>query len=145
MDLLQDDLLTDETELSIEQEAKSCLFETAKWAKFIAISFFIITELVIFFVFIFGSDLTGNWRRFGGGSDSAYFAGIVIGMLLVAGVIGVTYYFLLDFGTQIRRGLETEDIHTVNRGLKSLKTHFIIIGILSMLGVLGGLINLFSN
>lgn len=145
MDLLQDDLLTDETELTIEQEAKGYLFETAKWAKFIAISFFIITALVVLLVFVFGSDLSGRWSLLGGGSDSAYFAGIVIGMLLVAGVVGVTYYFLLDFGTQIRRGLETEDIHTVNRGLKSLKTHFIIIGILSMLGVLGGLINLFNN
>jgi hypothetical protein len=147
MEQLQDDFLSSENELRIENETSGYLVETSKWAKFIAITFYILTGIVVLFFIVYGnymSDTFGSADRYGSGSEygTRYFAVMTIVLVLIVAVVGVTYYFLLSFANKMRAGIETENTDLVNNGLQSLKVHYIIIGILMMLGILLSLYNI---
>ena len=146
MDQLPNDILSTEAELRIESETAGYLVETSKWAKFIAITFFIVTGLVILFFLSYSSALSGLYTRrsysYGSDYEQGFFIGMVIVMILVVVIVGVTYYFLLNFANKMRSGVDTENIELVNNGLRSLKIHFVIIGILLILGVLVALYNI---
>lgn len=147
MDQLQNDFLSSENELRIDNETSGYLIETAKWAKFIALAFYIVTGIVIVLFLFYGSNISDGFARrrsFSTGRDveSAFFIGIVIALILIAAVVAVTYYFLLAFANKMQAGIATENIELVNNGLKSLKVHFIIIGILMIIGILVSLYNI---
>jgi len=142
MDQLPNDFLSSEGELEITQETSDYLIETTKWAKFIAVTFYILTILGILYVLIFGSyafRAFGSYRR---RALEDYITMAIIVIVICVVVVGVTYYFLLSFANKMRVGLETENIEQVNGGLGALKTHMIIIGILLMLGLLNTLYEL---
>lgn len=76
-----------------------------------------------------------------------------VSAIVSAGLSVALYIFLLKFGTQVKKGLETNDQQMFNEGLINLRTYFKIIGvvliiiiiivILAMLfGVLGAMIGL---
>ena len=141
MDLLHEDILTDEQEFEISNDIGSYLIETSKWAKFIAITFFAATGIGILFFLFFGSRIWGTFSPFEY-DRSGIISIMIIALVLALVIVGVTYYFLLDFANKMRIGIETESIDLVNGGLRSLKVHFIIIGILSLLGLLFSLFSL---
>ncbi|GAB2812606.1 hypothetical protein [Ferruginibacter profundus] len=149
MDQLQEDFLSSETELTIDNEASGYLVETSRWAKFIAITFFSIVGLIVLF-FAFYSDTLINSNTFSASSyenpddfKTAFIIGLVVALVVIVAVVGVTYYFLLAFANRIRKGLAAENITMVNDGLKALKVHYIIIAILSMISILISIYNLF--
>lgn len=132
MDIEKEDLLGTFNENGIDAECKSYLVEIGKWTRFIAITLFVVTGLflVIFLYNIQGLSYYGN-----------RFAGLALGMLFASILIGVIFYFLLNFGTKIRRGAEGEDIQLINQGLASFKVHLILVGIFS---VFYALLNLYK-
>ena len=138
MEDIKEDFLTSENELGIENEIPGYLIDTSKWAKFIAISFYVITGVCVLLFASFGNEIMNNFRVFRSydseASQMLVFA--IITLVFVVAIVIVTYYFLLNFANKIRAGIESENIDMVNGGLKSLKTHFIIIGILSMLALI---------
>ena len=97
---------------------------------------------------VMGNSFAPFGYREGGyneGIANSIYMVIVFVMILVAAVVGVTYYFLLSFANKMRVGIETENIDQVNGGLRALKVHYIIIGILLMLGILASLYNMTIN
>ena len=144
MEQLPNDYLSSENELEISQETSGYLIETSKWAKFIAITFYIGSALGILFFLTYGAyvfNRLSGYRRSGGEEMTI----AIVAVLVVAAVVAVTYYFLLSFANKMRVGIETENIEQVNAGLNSLKVHFIIVGILLMLGLLASLFSLSNN
>lgn len=141
MENIKEDILSSEHELGIDNEIPGYLIDTSKWAKFVAITFFVIIGLCILLFATFGSAIMNNLSPFRGYDSEASQAlvfGIII-LLIVTAVVIVTYYFLLNFANKIRAGLESESIDMVNEGLRSLKTHFIIVTIISILALLSSL------
>ena len=132
MDLLQDDILSDEQELKIDEETSGYLIETSRWSKFIAITILALTAifcliLIFFWKFVIGAMNLSLWYyRW---SQSNLILLIAALAILIASVV-VAYYYLINFSGKIKTGIETENMETVNEGLKSLKIHFIIIGVL---------------
>ncbi|MGG9962399.1 hypothetical protein [Ferruginibacter sp. SUN106] len=146
MDQLQEDFLSSEAELTIDNEASGYLIETSGWAKFIAITFFSIVGLIILFFVFYSNDLIKSYTgRYENPDDfkTAFIVGLVVALVVITAVVGVMYYFLLAFANYTRKGLATENINTVNNGLKALKVHFIIVAIVSMISILISIYNLF--
>lgn len=137
---MDQDFLTSEHELGIDREASGYLIETAKWAKFIALTFCILTAIFFVVFIVFDKQVMDMVGMFGSLNDSdSIFMVLVVGFVVAVVIIAFTYYFLLNFANKMIAGIETENIDLVNGGLKSLKTHFIIIGVLLILGLLGTL------
>ena len=141
MEQFNEDLLASEGELRIDKNDSSSLVEMSKWAKFIAITFFTLVGICVLFLIIYGREIMYAFSAYSGlvKDGDAFFATLIITLILAVGVIFITYYFLLNFANKMKTGIETENIDQVNRGLKSLRIHFIIIGILLMLGLLSSL------
>lgn len=136
MEQHNEDFLTSETELHIDRSNSESLVEASKWAKFISVTFFVLTGLLLLLFIIYGKEIMYTLSFYSGlvsGDRDAVFAGAIIGLILVVGLVFVTYYFLLNFANKTKAGVEGENIDLVNKGLKSLKVHFIIIGIMLML------------
>ena len=138
MHLLKDDILSDEQELKIDGETSGYLIETSRWTKFAAITIFILTGLFIlviafFWKYFLGAMNMSSWYY--GWNRSTFILAVAVLIILIASIIAA-YYFLLNFSGKIKAGIQTENIETVNQGLKSLKIHFIIIGVLMAIKLL---------
>jgi len=145
MDQLSDDYLTSSDELEITEETTGYLIETTKWAKFIAITFYILCGLAIIFMLVYGKYIYDTLGPYGSRLLEDRFIKAIIIMAILAIVVAVTWYFLIVFANKMRAGLEGENIEQVNAGLGALKVHFIIIGILILLfGILYPLYTLFT-
>ena len=147
MEDIKEDFLSSENELGIDNETPGYLIDTSKWARFVAVTFFVITGICLLLFISFGKDILQNFRPLSSYSSEAsqilVFA--IIMLIIIAAVVFVTYYFLLNFANKIKAGIESENIDLVNVGLKSLKVHFIIIGILSMLALLFSIFGMIGN
>ena len=80
-------------------------------------------------------------------------AGSYVSAIIGAGLAVVLYIFLLKFGTQVKKGVESNNQQMFNEGLINLRTYFKIIGILVIIviiivilamvfGILGAMIGL---
>lgn len=141
MNEMQHDQLSSVTELEFDSEATTYLVETSKWAKFIAIFMFSVAGLLILAFFLgAGTYFTRN-STYSGVNGSAVLTAFIIGIFIVIIIMGVIFYFLLNFANKVRQGLETEDIEKVNTGLNSLRIYLIIGTVFSALYII---INLFK-
>jgi hypothetical protein len=132
MEEIQHDLLSSGNDLPITEEASGYLIETSKWAKFIAITFYSVTGAVVLYFIWYMWYIKSKLGAYGGRLTerlSIY----VMAMLFAAVVVGFTYYYLLNFANKMRAGIETESLENINDGLRSLKTHLIIVGIILIL------------
>ena len=137
MDLLEDDLLSDEQELRVDEETSGYLIETSRWTKFIAITIYSLTGIFALMLVFFGKfilDAMSLSRRYDILSQSLFT--IAVWLIIFVLAVAVTYYFLINFSNKIKAGIETENMETINDGLKSLKIHLIIIGIISGIKIL---------
>lgn len=133
-------------DLEADNQVRQDLNEGAKWAKFIAIVMFIVAGIV-FIAGLAGSvAFSSVFRRLG--NEYALLSGfegplLVIIFLLIAAVIAVIYYFLFVFSAKIKSALVAENKLELNKGLKALKTFFIITTIIAILGLLNDVYQLF--
>ena len=135
MEQLPNDYLSSTEELEITDETSGYLIETSKWAKFIAISFYVLCGIAIVLVFAYGSTLSNSFGSYGGRYQDQ-FAAIIFVLIIGAVIVGVTWYFLLAFANKMRAGIQAQNIEQVNAGLNAMKIHLIIIGILLMIGII---------
>lgn len=146
MDLLNEEDQLTNLELEIDGDAKQSLDIAAYWAKFISIFIFSAAAFVIILlVALSGAFMQGFQRAFGSrfsifdeASGGVFLAAMFIGLLL----IGVVYYFLFNFANKTKMALVAENIDELNKGFSSLKTYFIIMGVLGILGILTTLFTL---
>lgn len=138
MDEFKSDQLT-QIDLQFDSESKTSLFNMGKWAKFLSVTIFIFLGLFLIILVIAGTafrTILSNYIPGLGEMGSAVLLAITLFMLLLLAFYASVFYFLYNFSTKIKQGLLTEDTNTINKGLKSLKTYFIISTILATLAML---------
>jgi uncharacterized membrane protein len=123
-------------ELSIDQEAHSYLSETARWAKFLAIVGFVTCGLIAIVAFVIGpllysttfSSLSAN------GSGLGAAGGAMVTALYLA--IAVLYFFpclfLFHLSVRLKAALRDNDQVRLTSSLKSQKTLFKYVGIMTL-------------
>jgi uncharacterized membrane protein len=123
-------------EMNLDYDGGNTLQETVRWSKFLAIVGIIGLGIYLLLVLVGGSYIAALFQQTYG-LEGAGLAGLVIaGVILVLGVLVFVVVMLYRFSVLTRRGIETQDQAAFNRGLKSLKTYFLINGILGILVLL---------
>jgi uncharacterized membrane protein YdbT with pleckstrin-like domain len=129
-------------ELQVDQPASKNLTDAARWAKFLSIVGFVFIGLLIIFFLAMQSAITSALAEYVPAFSASYSFGILLGVVVVAvGIICVLMIFLFRASTLIRKGIETKNQETFNNGLASLKAYFTMYGILTIISLLGSLIN----
>ena len=123
-------------ELSIDQEAHSHLSETARWAKFLAIVGFVTCGIIAIVAFVIGPLISST--TFGSLSPSGSGLGAIGGAMItfVYLAFAVLYFFpclfLFQFSVRLKAALRDNDQVRLTSSLKSQKTLFKYVGIMTI-------------
>jgi Mg2+ and Co2+ transporter CorA len=126
--------------LSIDPVTKAHLYETAKWAKFLAVVGMIFLVLMIV-AGVFGSAMLfstmgGLDNEYGGTGMATYGSGIFATYMIVVAVI---YFFpllfTLRFANKMRAALNGNDQQALNTSFQNLKACFRYIGIITIIAL----------
>jgi hypothetical protein len=126
--------------LTIDPITKAHLSETARWARFLAITGMVFIALggvgVLYFGYIMSS--MGNSLEEGySGGRSAFFPGFGVGVAIFYIILLVIWFFplmyLLRFSSRARRALHTNDQQALNDSFLNLKACFRYVGILTII------------
>ncbi|MCX6318917.1 MAG: hypothetical protein NTW29_16685 [Bacteroidetes bacterium] len=134
-------------QIELEDIAKSHLKETARWARFLAITGIVGIGLLVVFgigsaVYNASSSTTTN----DDGDTYAAIAGGIVGSLVVAALYFFPCLFLLRFSNKMDRALLSDDASLLSESLRNLKITFRYMGVLTIimlgffaLGMIGAL------
>jgi len=120
--------------IEIEQDTLNDLNTTRKWAMFLAIIGFILLGLVIVVGVIAGTFLSA----FSEGKTNAGITGplVLIPLLLLAIVYYFPVLFLFRFSKHTAHAVKTLDKLELHKAIRNLKSYFVYIGILIIIGLL---------
>jgi hypothetical protein len=124
--------------LRIDTASVSGLEKAAKWTKFISITMFVFTGLLLL-VLIVGASFflkvisTNNSAMLPADANPVM---IIAGAAIVGAMIIFTYLFLFKFSSRLRRALASGDTNMLNKSILALKTFFIISIVIGVLGIL---------
>jgi hypothetical protein len=125
-------------ELAIDHESSSYLTETARWAKFLSIVGFVTCGLLAVASFFIGSIMSRSaLTLYGADGAGAYGAGYAAGITAVYLAIAVLYFFpclyLYRFAVRLKGALHDNDQVQLNLSLKSQRSLFKFVGILTII------------
>lgn len=115
--------------LAIDAAGKSYLQQMARWTKFLAIFYFVITG---FFCLLFPYALLGTELYSFVPGDVRL--GMAVGVVLFT--LGINFYplfALLRFAAKIRPALQSDNQQDLNAAFRMMKNFFMYIGILTIL------------
>lgn len=123
-------------DLQIDYDSGNTIRNLSKWAKFIAITYFVLAAaILIAFAFVGAKlvSLINSWRP--GLTDGLGVAtiGILVLMLAVYVFINVHLYLFAD---KVKKAVERQDQQLFNDGLKSFKIFLLTSGVLALLALL---------
>jgi hypothetical protein len=138
-------------ELSFDHESIDNLTETARWGKFIAIVGFVGCGLMVVLAFVVGavlsSSLFSNLPRYSSGigpNPFGFLGGAMIGGIY--SIFAAVYFFpclyLYKFSVRMKAALNTHDQVKLNQSLKAQKFLFRYVGIVTIIGVALGAIEI---
>ena len=140
-------------ELTLDQESIAHLGETARWGKFLAIAGFVTCGLMVVLAFVVGSILAASSAflppEAGRGAAAAAFApigGALIGAiyLVFAGIYFFPCLFLFRFSVRMKTALKGHDLVQLNQSLKAQRNLFRFVGILTIIGLALGAIEVLA-
>jgi hypothetical protein len=123
-------------ELQVGYSTGNYFREASKWANFIAIVVFVagglLTILLAIGVTFLFSDISNSGLS---GSEINGIGGFVV----LIGILAILVYMfaaflLLRFALRMRRALDNQDQQIFNSSLRAFKNHFMIMGIIAILG-----------
>ncbi len=126
-------------ELNIDNESSQYLTETARWGKFLAIVGFVTCGLVAIASFFIGAILSRSPFAAYGADGAAGTAGAIGGtfITLLYLAIAVLYFFpcffLYRFSVRLKAALKGNDQVQLNQSLRSQKSLFKYVGILTII------------
>ena len=130
-------------DLNVDYDAGNILRETTRWTKFISIVGIIGVALILLSLLFAGALITSLSARLLPGMEA--FTGLIIFVIIVVvAILGLMVSLLYRFSTLVKKGIETQDQETFNKGLNSLKIYFIISGVFALLSLLANFVNLFN-
>ncbi len=109
----------------------SYIGQMAGWIKFSAIAAIIGLSLLLVFIFI---------MSFAGGSGAGVFAALFLAVIL--GLCIWLFNVLLQSGNAYSTFSRSRNLHDLETGVRKQKVYWIVVGILTILGLLFGLIGL---
>lgn len=119
--------------LAFDQDTRTNLLETAKWARFISIVAFIFL-CILFIAVIFMA--TYNASNINAEGDSAFLTGYGIGMALVYILLMLIWFFpvlfLFRFSKKINTAVAGNDQAALNASFHNLKACFRYVGIITL-------------
>jgi uncharacterized membrane protein len=132
------------SELQVEPQTHGALIETAKWAKFIAISGFIFSGLIFVASAVYVSFIN---KAFSAYRSSAVTSSAMIGVLfyVVAAIMWIIISVIqFRFASKMQHAIEQGNQELLNQSFENLKLYYRVRGIitiitllLSVLGILG--------
>ena len=127
-------------DLSIDDSSQHSLEQSAKWARFLAIVF-ICAAVIVSVVFVFAGEniLNSFTNKFGFSYVGSIFLFILLVFLAIFSVFIVYLYRFSSLTTKAIRETNQDDLE---KGVSSLKTYFIMVGVLGIIGLLFSLIAL---
>lgn len=121
-----------DNQLKINDHIRNYLFETTKWAKFLAIVGYIGLGLIVL-IAIFIMAGFSQLNEFTGGIYPMNFG--FIGVIYI--IMAVIYYFpityLFKFSSNIKKALESDDEQLLTTGFENLKSLNKFLGILTII------------
>jgi hypothetical protein len=128
-------------EMNLDYDGGNTLMEAVRWSKFLSIVGIVGMGLLLVAVLIGTPFVMSGYGQLT--PDSEGIVGILLAVfsvylaaLLAAAIV------LLRFSRLAKKGMDHQDQQMFNRGLKSLKVTFVILGILSCLSLAGLLFTL---
>lgn len=121
-------------EMNLDYDGGHTLMEAVRWSKFLSIVGIVGMGLLLLVVLIFTPFAMSGYGQLTPDSEG------IVGVLLITlalyfGALVAAAIVLLRFSRLTKKGIDHEDQLIFNRGLKSLKVTFIILGILSCLSL----------
>ena len=127
-------------ELSLSQDAKTHLSETAKWARFLAICGMIGIGLLIVFGIIISLAFSRVTNTYSGYNNlGAESAGLGAGVMVMYILMGLLYFFpclfTLQFANKMKIAIASNDDLMLSESFRSLKKTFRYMGVLTIIGL----------
>jgi uncharacterized membrane protein len=121
------------TKIEVEQETLKYLNIARKWAMFLAIMGYIFIGLIVVIGLIAGTFLSA----FSGGKLNSGITGplLLIPLLIVAAVYFFPVLFLFRFSKHTARAVHTLDKQELHKAIRNLKSYFVYIGVLIIIGL----------
>ncbi|TAL69263.1 MAG: hypothetical protein EPN88_06750 [Bacteroidetes bacterium] len=121
------------TKIEIDQETLKYLNTIRKWAMFLAIIGFIFLGLILVIAVIAGTFLSA----FSSGKLSTGIPGplLFVPLLLIAVVYFFPVLFLFRFSKHTAHAVQTLDKQELHKAIKNLKSYFVYIGVLIIIGL----------
>ncbi|HET6254884.1 MAG TPA: hypothetical protein VFE32_12460 [Puia sp.] len=138
-------------ELTLDHESIDHLTETARWGKFLAIVGFVGCGIIVIAAFFIGSLLSASLLA---NSNMPVEPPVAKAISTLGGVfIGAVYFvfaaiyffpclFLYNFSVRMKAAINTNDQVKLNQSLKAQKFLFRYVGILTLIGVVLGVIEM---
>jgi hypothetical protein len=121
-------------ELQVDYDSGNMFNESSKWAKFIAIVYFVCIGLSVCGLALSSTFLIQTFGTLMPELASA--GGLIVGIIITAlAIFTYTTILLYRFAMQIKQGVYNRDQATFNSGLKNLKNYFVVYGIFTLLAL----------
>ncbi len=134
--------ITEIKTIEIEQESLGHLNTIRKWAMFMSILGFILLGLLIIIGLIMGTFLTAfNSGKAGPGLPESL---IIILFILMAAVYFFPVLYLFRFSKHTAKAVETLNKEELKKAIKNLKSYFVYLGVLIVIGLVFYLIALIA-
>lgn len=140
-------------ELLVDESAQASLRDTAKWTRFLAITSYVLMGVMVLFLgltFMFKAAVTQAFNRspelsgLGDLGTNVLLSILVLVIVIALSIFAFVTYILMRFSTQTAKGIDRQDQVALETGIASLKTYMIINGVFAILGLMGGLFQLFT-
>jgi hypothetical protein len=133
--------------LTIDTNSRNHLWDTARWAKFLAVMGFIGCALLVIFGFLTASVYERSVSDFDvRRNDIVNTHGVGVGMAVMYTIVAVVYLFpclfLFNFATKMKIALVSNDQNTLTTSFQNLKKMFRFMGVLTIIGLVLFLISL---
>jgi putative copper export protein len=128
-------------EMHLDYDGGNTLREAVRWSKFLSIVGIAGIGLLLVVGLIATPYVLNGYGQLTPESEGIIEV-LLITLALYFSALIAAAILLLRFSRLTKKGMDQEDQHIFNRGLKSLKITFIILGILSCLSLLGLLFSL---
>jgi hypothetical protein len=133
--------------LQVDAETQKNISIAGRWAKFLAIMGFVFLGFmfVVIAIVAAGGISSDSFEELFDIPASAFFAIILVAVLIVCLIVGVLCYLLFKGANLTRQGIQQNDQALFNEGIVAYKNYFIVYTIITILGAALNFISLFIN
>ncbi len=119
-------------QLQIDYDSGNMLEEATKWAKFLAIIYFVCIGIGVLFTAFSSALIIQALATVM--PEFASVGGVIVGIIIIALIIFTFLTILMyRFATQVKQGILNRDQALFNEGVKNLKNYFLAYGIYALL------------